>query len=137
MTRFLLGDELGHIKSLRYTQDVSQEKYSLSVVHDASQRHAAVQRLAISSSENEQTIVRISTFSIKCGLSHGPQVKLTAAFSDGAISAFHLHENDTLQTLSTWNEPRLKEKQKIVGLSASARYAMFFLFVSDGWRELR
>ena len=60
MARFLLGDELGHIKSLRYTPDVSQEKVSLSVVHDASQRHAAVQGLAISSSKNEPTIVRIS-----------------------------------------------------------------------------
>jgi hypothetical protein len=61
MARFLLGDELGHIKSLRYTPD-AQEKVSLTVVHDASQRHAAIQGLAISSSKNEPTMVRISVY---------------------------------------------------------------------------
>ncbi|KAF8350748.1 hypothetical protein F5887DRAFT_1269500 [Amanita rubescens] len=89
MARFLLGDELGHIKSLRYAPDASQDKTSLKVIHDATQ----------------------ASCRIECGLTYNPQVKLTAAFSNGS----------TVHPLSTWNEPRLKEKQKFVGLSASAR----------------
>ncbi len=63
MARFLLGDELGHIKSLRYAPDVSQDKTSLKVIHDATQASAAVQKLAISSLKNEPTtIVRIFAY---------------------------------------------------------------------------
>jgi hypothetical protein len=62
MARFLLGDELGHIKSLRYAPDASQDKTSLKVIHDATQASAAVQKLAISSPQNESTIVRIFAY---------------------------------------------------------------------------
>lgn len=62
MARFLLGDELGHIKSLRYAPDASQDKISLKVIHEAAQASAAVQKLAISSPENELTIVRIFVY---------------------------------------------------------------------------
>ncbi|KAF8628347.1 hypothetical protein AX15_003887 [Amanita polypyramis BW_CC] len=100
MPRFLLGDELGHIKSLRYPPDPAldvQEKALLKIMHSPDINPAAVQSLAVSSAI------------------------LTAAFSNGSTSAFHLHENDTLEELATWIEPRLKDQQKFVGLSVSTR----------------
>ncbi|KAK2466959.1 hypothetical protein APHAL10511_001217 [Amanita phalloides] len=102
MARFLLGDELGHIKSLRYTSDTSQDKLSLKVVYNPKQP-IAVQGLAVSPSNDDASTI------------------LTAAFSDGSTSAFHLDDHDTLELISTWKEPRLKEQQKFIGLAASAR----------------
>jgi hypothetical protein len=59
MPRFLLGDELGHIKSLRYDPDrptdAQDGRVSLKILTNTT-CHAGVQCLAASSSDSEHSI---------------------------------------------------------------------------------
>ena len=54
-----------------------------------------------------------------------PQVTFAATFSDGSASAFHLDNDDNMEELVSWSEPRLKEHQRFVGLSVSNRQALY------------
>lgn len=64
MSRFLLGDELGNIKALRYSPDSSQEqKTSLKNVYRSEGSTRVVQRLSTSSPSSETT-VRLSSFEL-------------------------------------------------------------------------
>ncbi|KIL69706.1 hypothetical protein M378DRAFT_184111 [Amanita muscaria Koide BX008] len=103
MPRFLLGDEHGHIKSLRYLPDAvagDQDKAILKTIYTLSRSGGPVELQALAASSSSD-------------------IKLTAAFSDGSISTFHLYDDDTIKELSSWKEPRLKENQRFIGLAVT------------------
>jgi len=97
MSRFLLGDQLGNLKVLRYSPQ--ENGIDIKTVHHHEITPAgSVERLAInSSSPSDQTI-------------------LAAAFSNGSLHLSALKQDDTLEVLAKWNEPRLAEN-KFIGLS--------------------
>jgi len=97
MSRFLLGDQLGSIKVLRYSHQGSTIDIK-TVYHQEITPASSVERLAVnSSSSNDQTT-------------------LAAAFSNGSLLLSVLKEDDTFEVLAKWNEPRLAENN-FVGLS--------------------
>ncbi|KAG5727641.1 WD repeat-containing protein 74 [Termitomyces sp. T112] len=115
MRRFLVGDELGNIKSITYSPDVSQG-FDNTIVKTL--RHGssdAVQVLAVGPSSE--------------GV--GSQL-LVAGFSSGLASSFFLdHSNaDQLQEVFQWKETRLRDGQKYIGLEASDKIA--FSCTSNG-----
>ncbi|KAF8797980.1 hypothetical protein BYT27DRAFT_7178293 [Phlegmacium glaucopus] len=97
MSRFLLGDQLGNIKVLRYFPQENRIDVK-GVYHQEIAPASSVERLAInSSSSNDQTT-------------------LAAAFSNGSLLLSALKEDDTFEVLAKWSEPRLAEN-KFIGLS--------------------
>ncbi|PFH54399.1 hypothetical protein AMATHDRAFT_662 [Amanita thiersii Skay4041] len=111
MARFLLGDELGHIKSLRYTQDKNGDaQETIKTILNSSQIQASVQNLAVTTSDNGSTL-------------------LAATFSSGVTSVYLLND-DEIEEYTTWKEHRLKTQQKFVGLSASSSH--IFSCTSNG-----
>ncbi|PPQ78075.1 hypothetical protein CVT25_015609 [Psilocybe cyanescens] len=115
MSRFLLGDEIGNIKTLRYNSDTAEESkctvtklYQPEVVAGPS---IGVQQLATSSQgDDEKTTVYM--------LNQVSQAKLAAAFSDGSCLASSLNDDDSLEMLLEWKEPRIVAN-KFVGMSIS------------------
>ncbi|KJA20199.1 hypothetical protein HYPSUDRAFT_217095 [Hypholoma sublateritium FD-334 SS-4] len=100
MSRFLLGDDLGNIKTLRYISTHKEEvKTRVTTVykHDSSHEPASVQQLASSSQTN--------------GLK-----ALAAAFSNGSCFISTVNEDDVLEVLSEWKEPR-SGGSKFVGIA--------------------
>ncbi|KAK7467089.1 hypothetical protein VKT23_004149 [Stygiomarasmius scandens] len=96
--RFLTGDELGTLKVLHYslsTTDVS--KATLKTIQTGS---APIQRLCSSKTSSGSTLV-------------------AAAHGDGLTSSFFLQDDDSLQKMKSWAEPRLKVGQRYVGLAVS------------------
>ncbi|KAF8959039.1 hypothetical protein BDZ97DRAFT_1906298 [Flammula alnicola] len=114
MSRFLLGDELGNIKILRYSPDASEEsKTSVTTVYhpEASAGAIGVQQLANSSQGS------------------GKQQYLAAAFSDGSCFVSAVKEDDTFEVLSEWKEPRIVGS-KFIGTSLTESSA--FTCTSNG-----
>ncbi|KAG1891493.1 hypothetical protein F4604DRAFT_1706677 [Suillus subluteus] len=101
MPRFLVGDELGNIKSVGYNP-ASQEESTLDLktLHDgtATGRTKGIQKLALSA---------------------GEKTLLSAAHANGAVSIFSLNEDDQIELLQEWKETRIKSDQSFIGLAAS------------------
>uniref|UniRef100_A0A8H7Y5W5 Ribosome biogenesis protein NSA1 n=1 Tax=Psilocybe cubensis TaxID=181762 RepID=A0A8H7Y5W5_PSICU len=104
MSRFLLGDEIGNIKILCYNPESTEESkctisklYQPAVVAGPS---IGVQKLATSSQ----------------GEGYAKSTVLAAAFSDGTCFASSLKDDDSLETLLEWKEPRIVAN-KFVGMS--------------------
>ena len=55
------------------------------------------------------------------------QGKIAAAFSNGSLLLSALKEDDSLEVLAKWNEPRLGEN-KLIGLSLDDRYCDLIIF---------
>ncbi|KAI0064617.1 hypothetical protein BV25DRAFT_1781958, partial [Artomyces pyxidatus] len=97
MPRFLTGDELGNIKSFRYSP--SDGKSDVATLRDGSEtgKLRSVQRMTVAASGS----------------------KLVAtAHADGSVSAYRLEE-DNLELLREWREPRLRPGQRYTGLAAA------------------
>ncbi|KAI0273394.1 hypothetical protein BC834DRAFT_928522 [Gloeopeniophorella convolvens] len=102
MPRFLTGDELGNIKALQVAAPSKQDpKSTVTTLYDGSEKGKAhaVQKMAIWTSET------------------GPL--LAAARSDGSASVSRL-QDDSLELVREWTEPRLKTGPKYIGLAASS-----------------
>ncbi|KAG5646641.1 hypothetical protein DXG03_002631 [Asterophora parasitica] len=99
MHRFLVGDELGNIKSIAYDPDVAEgeNKARTTTLHAVTSQ--AVQVLAVGSA------------------SEGSQL-LAAGFSDGSAAAFSLQDSDASE-IHRWKETRLKDGQRYIGLEIS------------------
>ncbi|KIM87003.1 hypothetical protein PILCRDRAFT_815437 [Piloderma croceum F 1598] len=100
MPRFLIGDELGNIKSLRCSGD----NLELKTIHDGSHtgKGKCIQALSAASTSSGATL-------------------LAAAHADGYISASILQDDDHLEPLDQWKETRFNPDQRYVGLSVSER----------------
>jgi hypothetical protein len=120
MSRFLLGDQLGGIRVLRYSPQNNSIEFK-TVYHQEITPASSVERLAINSStSNDQTTVRAKLhFFLEVEIDN--QGKLAAAFSNGSLLLSALKEDDTFEVLAKWNEPRLSEN-KFIGLSLDERY---------------
>ncbi|KAJ7740661.1 hypothetical protein DFH07DRAFT_943671 [Mycena maculata] len=97
MPRFLTGDELGNIKSLRVNIE------SLGVTP------------AVSS---ELTLLKSSGSSVAALSIASTSKSVAAAYADGSLEAFSLQGNE-LQSIHRWKETRLKSEQTFVGLQAT------------------
>jgi ribosome biogenesis protein NSA1 len=121
MPRFLVGDELGNIKSVQYNP-ASQEtsKSVLKTLHDgtATGRAKGIQKLALSNAE-ENILVRLACPFALVNLSSNAEGKLSAAHANGAVSIFSLNEDDQLELLQEWKETRIRTDQSFIGLAAS------------------
>ena len=127
MSRFLLGDQLGNIKVLRYSQ--KDGIHIKAVHHQDSTPVSGVEHLAVNSStSNDQTTVRatgdLHFYFLRVEIDN--QVKLAAAFSNGSLLLSALKDDDTFEVLAKWNEPRLGEN-KFIGLSLDDRYSSLYL----------
>ncbi|KAG2116520.1 uncharacterized protein F5147DRAFT_605160 [Suillus discolor] len=101
MPRFLVGDELGNIKSVGYNPTSQEEsKTTLKILHDGTVtgRTKGIQKLALNA---------------------GEKTLLSAAHANGAVSIFSLNEDDQLELLQEWKETRIKSDQSFIGLAAS------------------
>ncbi|KAG2364499.1 hypothetical protein BDR07DRAFT_1482443 [Suillus spraguei] len=101
MPRFLVGDELGNIKSVGYNPTSQEEiKPVLKTLHDGTitGRNKAIQKLALHA---------------------GEKTLLSAAHANGAVSIFSLKEDDQLELVQEWKETRIKSDQSFIGLAAS------------------
>ncbi|KAG2349404.1 hypothetical protein BDR05DRAFT_1055101 [Suillus weaverae] len=101
MPRFLVGDELGNIKSVGYNPTSQEEsKPVLKTLHDGTitGRTKGIQKLALNAAE---------------------KTLLSAAHANGAVSIFSLNEDDQLELLQEWKETRIKSDQSFIGLAAS------------------
>ncbi|KAG1756299.1 uncharacterized protein EDB91DRAFT_1091781 [Suillus paluster] len=101
MPRFLVGDELGNIKSVQYNPVLQEESQPvLNTLHDGTDtgRRKGIQKLA---------------------LNVGEKTLLSAAHANGAVSIFSLEEDNRLELLQEWKETRIKTDQSFIGLAAS------------------
>lgn len=120
MSRFILGDDLGNIKTLRYYSAHKEEtKTRVATVykHDPSHGPASVQQLASSSQTNGSIAVcnRLQLHWLVL-LNQMIQAKLSAAFSNGSCFISTVNEDDVLEVLSEWKEPR-SVGSKFVGIA--------------------
>ncbi|KAI6167066.1 hypothetical protein EDD17DRAFT_1107080 [Pisolithus thermaeus] len=103
MPRFLVGDELGSIKSVTYDAKArSDSKSQLKTLYDGtgSGRTRGIQRLAISSRDDDTLM-------------------LASARADGSLCLSSLTGDDQLQHLHQWKETRIKTQQAFIGLAMS------------------
>jgi hypothetical protein len=112
MLRFVIGDELGNIKSLCYTQNTSKEaQCELTTIHQqagTASGASSVQQLVTLHNEDQKTIVCIWQPLLLVVTERGIfQVKLGAAFSDGSSVVSTLSNDDKLEVVAEWKEPRL------------------------------
>ncbi|KAG1754286.1 WD40-repeat-containing domain protein [Suillus lakei] len=101
MPRFLVGDELGNIKSVQYDPALQEEsKPILQTLYDGNitGRTKGIQKLALNA---------------------GEKTLLSAAHANGAVSIFSLSEDDQLELIQEWKETRIKTDQSFIGLAAS------------------
>ncbi|KAJ7046730.1 hypothetical protein C8F04DRAFT_986828 [Mycena alexandri] len=95
MALFLVGDELGNIKSLRPSSTPNEVPSTLTLLHSAKSSVAA---LSIASTSKS----------------------VAAACADGSVVSFTRDDNE-LHVLEQWRETRLKPEQTFVGLQATDR----------------
>ncbi|KIK31263.1 hypothetical protein PISMIDRAFT_670281 [Pisolithus microcarpus 441] len=104
MPRFLVGDELGSIKSVTYDAKARPDsKTQLRTLYDGtgSGRTRGIQRLAISGRDDDTLI-------------------LASAHADGSFCLSSLTGDDQLQQLHQWRETRIKSEQAFfIGLAIS------------------
>lgn len=103
MPRFLVGDELGSIKSVTYDAKARPDsKTQLKTLYDGtgSGRTRGIRRLAISGRDDDTLI-------------------LASAHADGSLCLSSLTGDDQLQQLHKWRESRIKSEQAFIGLSIS------------------
>ncbi|KAJ7097974.1 hypothetical protein B0H15DRAFT_901941 [Mycena belliarum] len=93
--RWLTGDELGNIKSLKVSLNSPPE---INLLNSAK---APVTALSVASSASTSK-------------------PLAAAYADGSLEAFLL-QNDELKLVHRWNETRIKSGHKFVGLQATEK----------------
>ncbi|KAI0736961.1 hypothetical protein C8Q72DRAFT_34813 [Fomitopsis betulina] len=105
MPRFFTGDELGSVKSIRYSQDAASKEWKSDV--------AVVSSLP---GEAKSVPVQKLAFSV-----NGADRLLVAARGDGSASVFRVPEDGAPVVSAEWREPRLKPGQRYVGLSISGR----------------
>ena len=119
MPRFLTGDELGNIKSLRHHESNSE----LKTIHDGSStgKLKGIQALSMASASDGSKLVRIHVKPLCQDTQSCVQGKVAAGHTDGSASTFILKDDDRLELLHEWKETRLKPDQTFVGLSASER----------------
>lgn len=117
MSRFLVGDELGNIKSLRHQEN----KAEIKTIHDGSStgKSKGIQALSIASTSSGSKLVRIYTKTLFQDIQSRVQGKLAAGHTDGSASTFILKDDDQLELLHSWKETRFRPDQTFVGLSAS------------------
>ncbi|KAH7930829.1 hypothetical protein BV22DRAFT_1190936 [Leucogyrophana mollusca] len=104
MPRFLTGDELGNIKSVRYSPaEANETRVQLKTLHDGStgKKKKSTSKLAFAADGDAKLLV--------------------GGYSDGSISIYTLKEDDQLDLLRSWKETRMKAEATYVGLSACHR----------------
>jgi len=129
MPRFLTGDELGNIKSLRCTTSSKpvDTKVDVYTLFDGSKtgREKAVQALTVvPSGLPSETLVCNNPSPLSAATCIQSNVnlrgKVASAHADGSTTTFSLRDN-ALKTGLQWNEPRLRPGQKFVGLASSSK----------------
>ncbi|KAI6039029.1 hypothetical protein EDC04DRAFT_2879742 [Pisolithus marmoratus] len=103
MPRFLVGDELGSIKSVTYDAKAhSDSKIQLKTLYDGtgSGRTRGIQRLAVNDRRDDTLM-------------------LASAHADGSLCLSSLTNDDQLQQLHQWKESRIKSEQTFIGLVTS------------------
>ena len=127
MPQFYTGDELGSIKSLKYTRDVEtkQWKAEASIISgDASTSKAkGIQKLALHRDGEDNTLVSPTCLLSSEEALREHQVKLAAFRADGSTSVLKLGESTS--ELSQWKESRLKEEHRFVGGAFTKTYVPF------------
>lgn len=138
MPRFLTGDELGNIKSLRYAEN----SLELKTIYDGSNigKAKGVQALSIVSTTSGARLVR-NIFHTRCnGVQNFVQGKIAAAHADGCVSVYTLQDDDQLEPVDQCKETRFKTDHRCVGLSVSDRYfvlfpASYLSFITIHWQR--
>ncbi len=125
MSRFVLGDDLGNIKTLRYLSDLKEEpKTRVTTIykHDPSHGLVGVQQLASSSQANDSISVcdHLQLHRLVF-LNRMLQAKLAAAFSNGTCFISTINEEDALESLSEWKESR-SGGSEFVGIALTKEY---------------
>src|SRR5882762_4849277 len=124
MPRFLTGDELGNIKSLRYAEN----NLELKTIYDGSNigKAKGVQALSIVSTTSGARLVRNIFHTRYNGVQNFVQGKIAAAHADGCVSVYTLQDDDQLEPVDQCKETRFKTDHRCVGLSVSDRYFILF-----------
>ncbi|KAG0705156.1 hypothetical protein DFH29DRAFT_800670 [Suillus ampliporus] len=116
MPRFLVGDELGNIKSVQYNPASQEEpKPVLKTLHDGS----------VTGRTKGHPKTRVERGGEDIG-------KLSAAHANGAVSIFSLEDDDRLELLQEWKETRIKADQSFIGLAASGGRSSTFSCTTNG-----
>ncbi|KAG6854322.1 hypothetical protein C0991_008217 [Blastosporella zonata] len=115
MRRFLVGDDLGNIKSVSYSLAATQDGVKTTTKTLSTGSSKAVQVLAVDSS-SEQAQTRL----------------LAAGFSSGLASIFSIPNSDAdpMEEVYQWKETRLKDGHAYIGLEISEKGA--FSCTSNG-----
>ncbi|KAH6918631.1 WD40-repeat-containing domain protein [Coprinopsis sp. MPI-PUGE-AT-0042] len=111
MSRFLIGDDLGNVKVLRYSShpNTSGSKITVKNVYKTEsslqgERRIGAQALATSSTDEG--------------------VMTLTAFSDGNLRLSKLSDDDSFEAVSSWTEPKLKTNRFVgVALTGSAAFS--------------
>ena len=125
MPTFITGDELGSIKSVSFTQPEGKEwKSDVVSIRAGEMKTQAIQKMALDLPRRQ-----VCSSLILC-LSHLTDItrKLATAHADGSTCVLSL--DDAEDELLRWQENRLKESQRFVGLAFSERCAFYLCMVS-------
>ncbi|KAG6897464.1 hypothetical protein C0992_001239 [Termitomyces sp. T32_za158] len=128
MRRFLVGDELGNIKSISFSPDVPDgtDKTSLKMLRNGTSDAVEVLGVGPPTDGVGSQLVCVIFVNFGSGrLTRSFQAKIVAGFSSGLASSFSLdHSNgDQLQEVFQWKETRLRDGQKYIGLDVSEKFA--------------
>lgn len=131
--RFLVGDELGNVKSLRHAgplakrepNDVTAQVRTVYEAEAGSGKSKAIEKLAICRQQSDSSaMVRViyekTSYLVLNSWNEG---QVAAALSDGTAFLAQLPDDDEpLKLLNQWKESRLKAGQSYVGLALTRKY---------------
>ena len=129
---FVVGDELGNIKLLKYNPQLSETNHTrLNLVYPQAQRYdgppRSVQQIAVKHS-GQHDMVHAPRLRHGLFLWYHLQEQITAAFSDGNCCLSQLTENDSLTVLTTWKEDHIKGS-KFIGMANRDRQFSLCYFI--------
>ncbi|EAU88584.2 hypothetical protein CC1G_04290 [Coprinopsis cinerea okayama7 len=107
MARFLVGDDLGSLKIFKYSNEAgpSGSKVEVKSVYRSEASFRGEARIGV------QGLATLNT---------GDGVLAATAFSDGNLQLSRLQDDDTLETVCSWTEPKLKAN-RFVGVALTDR----------------
>ena len=140
MPRFFSGDELGTLKSIKFsvTQETAAWKADLStlvpgITNGSLDKGRAVQQL-VATQEKDVTLVFIfPSFLANIFSQASAQGKLAAARADSSAALYRV-EGDNATVIHEWQEPRMKNGQHYVGLAISEGYTSSYTLRQDTYK---
>ncbi|KIY69991.1 hypothetical protein CYLTODRAFT_328950, partial [Cylindrobasidium torrendii FP15055 ss-10] len=123
MPRFLTGDSIGNVKAAVYNDDKTTSLSTLHTGKGPGETVGAIQTMAVGK-VGGRTMVGLPMTR-----------KLATGSSDGSVSSYNLTE-DSLETVKTWKEPRLRADKKFIGMSLTEMCVGTYTCTSNGALQL-